>query len=295
MSTRSPNGLVERFDAWLGTEVSARRGVVVYAVLGVYFSFLLLPIAYLVLSTLVAESVLYSGRVLPALSELTIGHYVTVLTKGEFQRYAVNSIVVATGTTTLTLLFGSLAGYALSRFDFPGKRVLLLGYVSTQMLPWVLVLIPFFLVMFNLHLIDTHTGIVLAHTAFALPFAVWLLKGYFDDIPESLDEAARMDGCSQYEVMRHVVFPLALPGMAVAGFYTFVLSWNDYLAVSILSQTAATRTLPFGLQLFQSSNTVNWGLVLTAATLTMLPVVVLFSLVQRWVVEGLAGGGMKGM
>ncbi|WP_101294985.1 carbohydrate ABC transporter permease [Halegenticoccus soli] len=296
MATRDVGGrgLLGRFDDWLDEETSPRRALAVYGVLAVYFGFLLLPIAWLILSTLMSTEVMYSGRVVPAADELTLRNYAHVLARPEFRRYFVNSTVVATATTALTLVFGTLAGYALSRFEFPGRSVLLLGYISTQMLPWVLVLIPFFLLMFELGLVDSFTGIVLAHTAFALPFATWMLKGYFDDIPESLDDAAKMDGCSQVDVLWRVILPLSAPGMAVAGFYTFVLSWNDYLAVSVLSQTAATRTLPFGLQLFQTQNQINWGLVLTAAVITMVPVILLFAVVQRWLVEGLANGGMKG-
>jgi len=129
----------------------------------------------------------------------------------------------------------------------------------------------------------------------ATPLATWLLKGYFDDIPEALDEAAKMDGCSQLDILVRVILPLSIPGIAVAGFYTFTVSWNDFLLVSVLSQTSATRTLPLGLQLFQSQNQVAWHLVLTAAVVTMAPVILLFALVQKWVVEGLGSGGMKGV
>lgn len=290
-----PTNLVQRFDEWLGEEVSPRVGIMIYIALALYFGFLLLPIFNLIIATVSEQSVMYSSQLLPSLGQFTLQNYMTVLTRGEFQRYAINSIIVATSTTGLTLVLGVLAAYALSKFEFPGRNVLLLGYLATQMLPWVLVLIPFFLVMFSLGLVNTYLGIVLAHTAFALPFAVWLLKGYFDNIPDSLADAGKMDGCSQIDILTRIMLPLSLPGITVAGFYTFVLSWNDYLAISVLSQTAVTRTLPFGLQLFQSQNQVNWGLVLTAAFLTMIPVVVLFALIQNRLVEGLASGGLKGM
>ncbi|EJN57698.1 carbohydrate ABC transporter permease [Halogranum rubrum] len=292
-ATRDRN-LVQRFDDWLGAETTPKRAVATYASLGVYFSFLLLPIAWLVLSTLVPSDTLYSGQVLPPLNELSLANYVFVLTFGDFQEYFLNSVVVAIGTTALTLVSGTLAGYALSRFEFPGRKPLLLSYLSTQMLPRVLILIPFFLLMFDLQLVDTLPGLVASHTVLALPFTTWLLKGYFDDIPRSLDEAAKMDGCSQLDILVRIIAPLSIPGFAVAGFYAFITSWNDFLMASILSQTAGTRTLPFGLQLFQSANQVNWGLTLTAAVITMIPVIVLFAVVQNWLVEGLASGGMKG-
>lgn len=286
--------IVQRFDHWLEDDMSVRRALAVYAVLGVFMLFLLLPVLYMILATFTNRAFLYSPALIPALSDLTISNYVNVISTGAFQQYFINSAIIATATTVLTLSVGTLAGYSLSRFDYPGRDSLLLAFLGTQMLPYVLILIPFFLLMFTLGFINSHLGIIIAHSVIALPLAIWLLKGYFDDIPESLDEAAKMDGCSQLDILFRVILPLSLPGIAVAGFYTFTISWNDFLLVSVLSQTAATRTLPFGLQLFQSQNQVAWHLVLTAATITMVPVIVLFAAVQQWVVKGLASGGMKG-
>lgn len=294
MAQRESPNLVQRFDRWLGEEMSPRRALVTYGVLGFYFFFLLFPVLYIFFSTLTGASALYSSNLVPDLSAVTLENYVSVLTREDFLRYAMNSIVISTAATALTLVTGTLAAYSLSKFEFPGRMPLLLGFLVTQMFPWVLLLIPFFLLMFQLQLIDTYLGIILAHTAFTLPFATWLLKGYFDDIPSSLRDAGKMDGCSELGVIRRIMLPLAKPGLAVAGFYTFVVSWNDYLTVSVLSQTGSVRTLPFALQLFQSQNQVNWALVLTAAVLTMLPVIILFALIQEMVVEGLAKGGLKG-
>lgn len=292
---RDGSNLVQRFDRWLGEETTVRRALLTYATLIVYFTFLLGPIAYLLLSTVVTRQALYSPAIIPPLSEFTIKNYVQVLSYGLFQEYFINSVIAATGTTLISLTLGTLAAYALSRFEFPGRKSLLLGYLSTQMFPYVLILLPLLLVMLALNFVNTMYGIILAHTVLALPFSVWLLKGYFDDIPESLDDAAKMDGCSQIDILWRIVIPLSIPGLAVAGFYSFIISWSDFLFVSIISRTPATRTLPFGLQLFQSANTVNWGLTLTAAVITMIPVVVLFALVQNWLVEGLTSGGMKGV
>ncbi|REA00990.1 carbohydrate ABC transporter permease [Haloferax sp. Atlit-6N] len=275
--------------------MSPRRLAGVYAVLSLYFVFLLLPVAYMLLVTFTSQEFLYSTQLIPSLGDFTIQNYLIVLQTGAFQGYFVNSVVIAVSTTALTLVVGTLAAYSLSRFEFPGRQSILLSFLATQMLPLVLILIPFFLLMFSLNLIDSYLGIVIAHSVGGIPLGTWLLKGYFDDIPTSLDEAAKMDGCSRLDILWRIIVPLSLPGIAVAGFYTFILSWNDYLLVSILSQTAATRTLPFGLQLFQSQNTVAWELLLTAATITIVPVVVLFAFVQSYIVEGLASGGMKGM
>jgi ABC-type glycerol-3-phosphate transport system permease component len=284
----------QRLDDWLAEDMSPRRVAAVYGVIGLYMAFLLLPITYMVMATFTSADFLYSPRLIPSLGDLTLANYVAILSTGLFQQYFVNSMIIATSTTLVTLTVGTLAGYSLSRFEYPGRQGILFTFLGTQMLPLVLILIPFFLLMFSLNLIDSYVGIIIAHSVGGIPLGTWLLKGYFDDIPTSLDEAAKMDGCNRLDILVRVIVPLSLPGIAVAGFYTFILSWNDFLLVSILSQTAATRTLPFGLQLFQSQNTVAWELLLTAATVTMVPVVLLFAVVQRWVVEGLASGGMKG-
>jgi ABC-type glycerol-3-phosphate transport system permease component len=286
--------IVQRIDAWLDDDMSPRRAIVVYLVLGLYFAFLLLPVVYMVLVSFTSQEFLFSPELLPSLEDLTLYNYETVLSRGDFRTYFVNSMIVATTTTLLVLTVGVLAGYSMSRFDYPGRRGLLYAFLSTQMLPLVLILIPFYLLMNSLNLVDSLLGIVIAHAVIGIPLGTWLLKGYIDDIPESLDEAAKMDGCSHLSILRRIITPLAMPGIAVAGFYTFILSWNDYLLVSILSQTAATRTLPFGLQLFQAQNTVAWNLLIAAAVITMAPVILLFAVAQRWVVEGLASGGMKG-
>ncbi|QSG10968.1 ABC-type sugar transport system, permease component [Halapricum desulfuricans] len=274
--------------------MSPRRALGVYFVLGLYFAFLLLPVIYMALVSFTSQDFLFSSDLIPSLGDLTLANYETVLSRGDFRTYFVNSMIVATSTTLLVLTVGILAGYSMSRFDYPGRNGLLYAFLSTQMLPIVLILIPFYILMFSLDLVDSLLGIVIAHSVIGIPLGTWLLKGYIDDIPESLDEAAKMDGCSHLSIIRRIILPLAMPGIAVAGFYTFILSWNDFLLVSILSQTAGTRTLPFGLQLFQAQNTVAWNLLIAAAVITMAPVILLFAVAQKWVVEGLASGGMKG-
>ncbi|MFC6616276.1 carbohydrate ABC transporter permease [Halopenitus salinus] len=287
--------LVNKFDRWLGDEVGPKRGVIIYAALALYYSILLLPILYFVLSTFKGSEVIRSQQlILIPIESFTLEHWIQVITRGEFRTYFLNSTIVATGTTILSVGAGTFASYSISRMDYPGRRSLILGYLGTEMLPRVLILIPFFVIMYNLDIIDTYVGIIIAHTVIALPFVTWLLKGYFDDIPTALDDAAKMDGCSDIQTLFHIILPLALPGIAVSAFYTFIVSWNDYLFVSIISRSQGTRTLPFALQLFQSQNTVDWGAVLTAATITMLPVVILFAIIQSYLVEGLTSGGMKG-
>lgn len=283
------------FDAHLDDDMTVRRAVAVYALLILYFAFLLVPLFWLVRSSIVTDEMLRVRELhLLPLDHLTAENYARVIGNETFRLYFINSTLVATATTTLTLLIGIPAAYSVSRFDYPGRDYVVLGFISSQMLPLVLVLIPFFTIMFRMNLIDTRVGLVLAHAVVALPFVVWLLKGFFDSIPEELDEAAQMDGCNRLQVMYRIIVPLSLPGIAVSGFYAFVGSWNDYLFVSILSQSTGTRTLPLGLQLFQTAQQVDWGAVTAAAVVTAVPVVVLFAMVQGKLVEGLSSTGGKG-
>ncbi len=288
--------LVTRFDAHLDDEMTVRRAMFVYAMLLLYYGFLLLPIFWLIRSSIVTDDMLRARELnLLPLAHLTIENYATVLSNETFLRYFINSTVIAIATTVLTLGVGIPAAYSVSRFEYPGRDYVVLGLISSQMLPLVLVLIQFFTVMFRIGLVDTRVGLVFAHAVGVLPFVVWLLKGYFDAIPEALDEAAKMDGCSHLQIMYQIIVPLSLPGIAVAGFYAFVGSWNDYLFVSILSQSTGTRTLPLGLQLFQTAQQVDWGAVTAAAVVTAVPVVILFTLVRKWLVEGLSNTGGKGV
>lgn len=267
-----------------------------YGVVAVFMLWFLVPVGWLVLSTFKATDIIQADEliIIPAAGNFTLDNYISVLSTGQFQMMFVNSLVIAVATTTLTLTLGIFAAYSLSRFTYPGRHTLMVTFLSTKMLPPVLIIIPFFLMMNAMSLTDSYVGIVLAHSVRALPLSLWLLKGFFDDIPVALDDAARMDGCSHFGVIFRVIVPLALPGIAVAAFYTFVTSWNDFLFVSILSQSAETRTLPYGLYLFRGNNAINWGNTITAATLTAIPSVLIFGLVQNHIVEGLSSGGMHG-
>ena len=269
------------------------RWIVTYCGLAIFYFFLLVPIAWLVLSSFRNSDSVQSGRLLPALSELTFENYVETFQISNFATYFVNSFVIACSVTVLTVLFGSLGAYALSRFALKGKRLFLMAALLRQFFPYVLVLIPFYILMSNLNLVDTHIGLILTHASLTLPFGLWMLTGYFNAIPKELDQAALIDGCSRLGVLFRILYPVAVPGLVVAGFFAFVVSWGDYLFVSILSQTNATQTLPIGLQTFMSSLEVKWGLITAGTVLAIVPTVIFFSIVQRRLVSGLTAGAVK--
>ena len=264
----------------------------VYGGLAVFFTFLLLPIGWLVLSSCRTSDSINSGRLLPSWNDFTLFNYLEAFQISNFSTYVTNSFVIATIVMLLVVFLSSLGAYALSRFSLRGKRYFLLTALLPQFFPYVLVLIPFFVLMSNFGLVDTHAGIIITHMSIALPFCLWMLTGYFNGIPKELDQAALIDGCSRLGVLFRILYPVALPGMVVTGFFAFVVSWGDYLFVSILSESQATQTLPMGLQTFLNSLQVKWGLITAGTVIAIVPTIVFFSIVQRRLVAGLTAGSV---
>jgi ABC-type glycerol-3-phosphate transport system permease component len=270
-----------------------KRALVTYLGLIIFYFFLLTPIAWLVLSSFRNTDSIQSGNLLPKLSELTISNYIEAFQISNFTTFCTNSLIIAVSVMLLSVFLGSLGAYALSRFALKGKKLFLLAALLPQFFPYVLILIPFYVLMSNLGLVDSHLGLILTHTSLTLPFALWMLTGYFNAIPLELDQAALIDGCSRMGVLFRIIYPVALPGLVVAGFFAFVVSWGDYLFVSILSQSNGTQTLPIGLQTFMSSLQVKWGLITAGTVLAIIPTVIFFSIVQRRLVAGLTAGAVK--
>jgi ABC-type glycerol-3-phosphate transport system permease component len=267
--------------------------IVVYLGLALFYLFLLGPMAWLLLCSFRTSDSIQSGRIFPAFSELTLHNYLEAFNLNDFPQLLGNSIFIATTVMLLVVLFASLGAYGLSRFSLKGKPYLMLAALLPQFFPYVLVLVPFYVLMSNLSLVDTHIGLILTHTSITLPFALWMLTGYFNAIPRELDQAAAIDGCSRLAILFRILYPIALPGLVVAGFFAFVVSWGDYLFVSILSQSNSTQTLPLGLQSFLQSLQVKWGLITAGTVIAIVPTVVFFAIVQRRLVAGLTAGAVK--
>jgi multiple sugar transport system permease protein len=210
-----------------------------------------------------------------------------------FWFYMKNSMVAALGSTLLTLILSSLAAYGLSRFYFRGKRFITFAILSTRMLPPIGAVVPLFLVMHQMNLLDTHIGLILVYTAFNIPLAVWMLRGFMDELPKELDEAALIDGCSRLGVATRIIMPLIGPGLGATAVFSFLLCWNDFAIAFVLTSRAAT-TLPVIVLSFIVEEGVMWGQMTAAVTCAMLPAVVLLVLAQRHMVKGLTLGAVKG-
>ena len=265
---------------------SKQRLVIVYSGLFIFYAFLLLPIVWLVLSSFRNTDSIQSGRLLPYASEITVTNYVEAFRIANLTTFLVNSFIIAITVMLLVVFIASLGAYALSRFNLRGKNVFMMLALMPQFFPYVLILIPFYVLMTNIGLVDSHLGLILTHTSITLPFALWMLTGYFQAIPRDLDQAALIDGCSRLGVLFRIIYPIAIPGMVVAGFFAFVVSWGDYLFVSILSQSPETQTLPIGLQTFMSSLQVRWGLITAGTVIAIVPTIVFFAIVQRRLFAG---------
>jgi multiple sugar transport system permease protein len=219
-------------------------------------------------------------------------HYADLLARTTFPRNLLDSLIVAISACALGLGLSVPAAYAFSRFGFIGRRFLMTQFLTINMFPIVLMIIPLFVAMRTLGLLDTVPGVVLGHATFAIPFAIWMLTSYLNGIPKELDEAAMVDGASRVQTIVKILLPLAAPGIVSTGIYIFVASWNEYLFAMMLSGQNV-RTVTVALQMFIGEYTIQWGLLTAGGTLVALPVTLLFLFVQRHLIGGLTAGAVK--
>jgi arabinogalactan oligomer / maltooligosaccharide transport system permease protein len=233
--------------------------------------------------------------VLPWPGHVTASNFTSVMTDQPFSRWLVNSAIVALATTVLGLFLACTAGYAFSRFRFPGRRVGLMSFLVSQMFPGVLTLIPLYIIIVKwLGLGSTRTGLVLVYATTAIPFCVWMLKGYFDTIPKDLEEAALIDGASAPTIFLRIVLPLAKPAIAVTALFSFMTGWNEFILAATLMDKEDMYTAPVGLRFFVGGFSQQWGYFAAGAIIVSIPVVALFFYLQKYLVSGLTAGGVKG-
>ena len=221
-------------------------------------------------------------------------HFSKILEGESFWIWFRNSLIVSIGTSLLGLVIAIPAGYAFSRYKFTGRDVSMFAFLLVHMFPGIIILVPYFLVMKTLGLLNSHLGLILAYCVTALPLCVWMLKGFFDTVPRELEEAATLDGCNQFQVFTKVVLPLSLPAVAVTALFSFLAAWNEFLLALTFNTSNAMYTLPVGLASLISSTGQAWGDFAAASILVSLPVALLFLFFQKFLIEGLAAGGVKG-
>jgi arabinogalactan oligomer/maltooligosaccharide transport system permease protein len=253
----------------------------------------LFPIAWVVLSSLKPASEIRRSEI-ALFASPTLENYRNLLSNTDFPVWFLNSVIVAAFTMILGITMSASAGYALSRFNFPGKRGLMWVFLLTQMFPVAILIVPIYTIMANLGLIDTKASLVIAYCTVAVPFCAWMLRGYFDTIPRELDEAAALDGLGPFGTFYRVVLPLSRPGLAVTAFYTFLTAWGEVAYAIAFMQTEDQLTLGAGLQQFVPQFNAQWDLLTASAILVLLPAGLVFFFAQRHLVAGLTAGSTKG-
>jgi multiple sugar transport system permease protein len=260
--------------------------------------FTLLPMVWMVLTSVKTQfgALQYPPEWWPR--NITFEQYTRLLSPTnelgqEFLGYMANSLFVATASTVLGVVVAVPAAYAFSRFRFPGRHLLFYAVLLRNMFPAVVFLMPLFILMRWLHLVNTSWSLILTYLTFGLPLSIWLLKGFYDNIPPQLEQAARIDGASRFQAFIRVVMPLSSPGIIATAIYSFILAWNEYVYALTFLNDKTKLTLPVGLQRFFTEYATNWPGLMAASFITSVPVVVLFLVLQKYFVRALTEGAVK--
>ncbi|MDQ0340027.1 ABC-type glycerol-3-phosphate transport system permease component [Caldalkalibacillus uzonensis] len=272
---------------------SPLQKVLIYLFALIVFIVSVFPFWWMVVSSLKPAAHIFSST--PSLwpDTMTLEHYLKIFLRANFWVYFTNSLIVAGIVTLMGTMIACLAGYALGRFNIKGKNLILLTILSVQMFPVVVLLIPLFIVLSKLNLVNTLVGLVITYLTFALPFCIWMMRSYFSSIPAEIEEAALIDGCTQMQAFRKVVLPLAWPGISATSVFAFIMAWNEFVFAVTFIQDDRLRTLPLALQQFFSRFTADYGGVMAASTIATIPVLLFFILFQRKLTKGLVQGSVN--
>ena len=265
-----------------------------YAVALVLIVFVGFPLLWMVLSSLKPSAELFVNppRILPR--AITFEWYANLAGSSDAISLFKNSLAVGVATTAICLTLGTFAAYGVTRFDFPGKRAFLGATLVSYVFPAIVLFISVYMIINSLGLIDTRLGLILCHCILTFPFALWMLKSFFEGVPREIDEAAWVDGASFAQTFVLVILPLSLPGLFSVAVFVFVLSWNEFLFASVMITSGDMKTIPLGIAEFITSFDIRWGEIMAIGTLATVPVVIMFLCVQRYFVAGVTSGAIKG-
>jgi len=270
------------------------QGPVAYAILTALLLVVVFPFYWMFVSSLKSEEQMRTLTAMFWPSPAVLDNYRQLLGKTDFGAWYGNSIVVALSSTFVATAIGTLGAYALARLKFFGRAFMASATLITYLVPPSILFIPLYAQIRNLGLADSLTGLVAAYPSFTVPFVTWLLMGYFESIPEELEEAAMIDGATRFGAFRRIILPLAAPGVLAAALFAFTQAWNEFLYALVFITNVKLRTLPVGLSTFITGDVYGWGFLMAGAVLTTLPVIAAYTYLQKYMVEGLTAGSVKG-
>lgn len=224
----------------------------------------------------------------------TLTWYVEAFRDSDALRFSLNSLVIAAATTLFCVVLGTLGAYGLARFEYRGRKAIIAGILMAYCIPPIMFMTPLYRLIAGAGLNSTYVGVIVGHFTITFPFCLWLLISFFEKIPKEIEESASVDGASIFTVFFRIDMPLVMPGVLSAGIMVFILSWNEYLLASVLVSSDTMKTLTVGLANYVSSTEINWGVVMAIGTATTIPIIILFTAVQKYFVEGLTAGSVKG-
>lgn len=226
--------------------------------------------------------------------DFTLANFERLFEQTRFLTYFKNSVFVSTSAVVLTMTIASAGAYSLTRFKFYGREKIASLILFTYMFAPIMIIIPFYVLIRKIGIANTHLALIMAYTAFCLPFSLWLLRAFFQSIPMALEEAALTDGAGRIRAVIYVIFPLALPGIIATGIFTFILAWNDYIFVRILITSDELKTLSVGIADLYNATVIDWGMIMSGGMLITIPVLVFFVFIQRYLIAGWGTGAVKG-
>jgi multiple sugar transport system permease protein len=269
------------------------RILTLYLPLFMMLSFTVFPIYWTINTALKPEGDIVKRPLQYLPANPTVENFVYSWTNIGFATFFKNSLIVGISTVIVVLICSTLSGYALARYQFKGKRSFLLMLLCTQFIPRSMMIIPLFIIFKNLGLISSPLALIITYTAIEIPFTTILMSGFISNVPKELEEAAMIDGCTKLQSLRHVVFPLLLPGIVATGVFTFIYTWNEFLIALMLTNQQSKFTLPVGLSSMLGEFNVNYGALAAGSVIALIPAVILFAYAQKHLVNGM-GGAVKG-
>jgi multiple sugar transport system permease protein len=273
-------------------EIATKTLVIIALCLGAFFAGF--PVLWMLLSSFKPNTEIFAYPPTFISKTFSLTAYTTVLTDPVKVRFFINSYLVSSLVTLLTLFVGILAAYSFSRYEFRFKKPLNMLIISVQAVPPITLLIPYFSLIVALKIYNTYLALILTYMVFTLPYAIIMMTGYFNTLPRELDEAVKIDGGNSFTALFQVLVPISIPGIVSTGIYTFMQAWNEYLFALTLTKTTEMRTVPIGIQLLMGQHSYNWNEMMSMSILGCLPVLILFLFFQRYFIAGMTAGSVKG-